>query len=51
MSFDDLKENGSEAEVKAAGKYRQQGKTYQVVDGDVIYWKSGFVLDLRGERS
>lgn len=29
MSYDDLKENGSEAAVKAAGKLRQQGKPYE----------------------
>lgn len=27
MAFEDLKENGNESAVKAAGKYRQQGKT------------------------
>lgn len=39
MSYTDLKELGSEAEVKAAGKYRQEGKTYEVQDGDVIFFK------------
>jgi ribosome-binding ATPase YchF (GTP1/OBG family) len=29
MSYDDLKELGSEAAVKAAGKVRQQGKPYE----------------------
>jgi Protein of unknown function (DUF933) len=29
MSHDDLKEYGSEAAVKAAGKLRQQGKPYE----------------------
>jgi len=29
MSFNDLKEHGSEATVKAAGKLRQQGKPYE----------------------
>ena len=29
MSYDDLKEYGSEASVKAAGKLRQQGKPYE----------------------
>lgn len=29
MSYTDLKENGSEAAVKAAGKLKQQGKTYE----------------------
>jgi len=41
MAFDVLKELGSEAEVKAAGKYRQEGKTYEVQDGDVIFYKIG----------
>lgn len=39
MKFEDLKENGNEAAVKAAGKYRQEGKTYVVQDGDVIFFK------------
>lgn len=39
MSFSDLKEHGSEAAVKAAGKLRQQGKpydskhTYRILEG------------------
>ncbi|KAG8933253.1 hypothetical protein FRC02_012239 [Tulasnella sp. 418] len=41
MSYDDLKEYGSESNVKAAGKLRQQGKPYEMVDGDIAYWKSG----------
>ena len=36
MSFDDLKEHGTEAAVKAAGRYRQEGKAYEVQDGDVM---------------
>mmetsp|Transcript_1889 Transcript_1889/g.2084 ORF Transcript_1889/g.2084 Transcript_1889/m.2084 type:complete len:400 (-) Transcript_1889:244-1443(-) len=39
MAFDDLKELGTEGAVKAAGKYRQEGKTYEVKDGDVIFFK------------
>eukprot|EP01024_Parvocaulis_polyphysoides_P072703 TRINITY_DN925_c0_g1_i6.p1 TRINITY_DN925_c0_g1~~TRINITY_DN925_c0_g1_i6.p1 ORF type:complete len:390 (-),score=78.24 TRINITY_DN925_c0_g1_i6:578-1747(-) len=39
MKYDDLKELGSEGAVKAAGKYRQEGKNYIVNDGDVIYFK------------
>ncbi|GMS82880.1 hypothetical protein PENTCL1PPCAC_5055 [Pristionchus entomophagus] len=35
----DLIELGDETKVKAAGKYRQQGKTYVVEDGDVIQFK------------
>ncbi|KAK7051028.1 hypothetical protein VNI00_005140 [Paramarasmius palmivorus] len=41
MSYEDLKEHGSEAAVKAAGKLRQQGKPYEMVDGDIAYWKAG----------
>lgn len=39
MCFADLKELGSENAVKAAGKYRQEGKLYEVNDGDVIFFK------------
>jgi len=39
MKFEDFKNEGSEAGAKAAGKYRQQGKTYVVDDGDIIYFK------------
>ncbi|XP_076814102.1 obg-like ATPase 1 [Clavelina lepadiformis] len=39
MKFSDFKEGGSEAAVKAAGKYRQQGRNYIVEDGDIIYFK------------
>ncbi|CAK5268792.1 unnamed protein product [Mycena citricolor] len=41
MAFDDLKELGSEAAVKAGGKVRQQGKPYEMIDGDIAYWKAG----------
>jgi len=39
MKFADFKEHGSEAGVKAAGGYRQQGKNYIVDDGDIIFFK------------
>ncbi|GAQ86894.1 GTP-binding protein [Klebsormidium nitens] len=39
MKFDELKELGSESAVKAAGKYRQEGKTYVIQDGDIIFFK------------
>ncbi|KAI1315656.1 Obg-like ATPase [Mortierella claussenii] len=39
MKMNDLKELGSEAAVKAAGKYYSKGKEYAVEDGDVIYFK------------
>lgn len=39
MNYTDLKELGSEAAVKAGGKYTQKGKEYVVQDGDIIYFK------------
>lgn len=39
MTFDELKEKGSENAMKAAGRYRQEGKLYEVQDGDVIFFK------------
>lgn len=39
MKFDDFKELGNEAAVKAAGKYYQKGKDYIVQDGDIIFFK------------
>ena len=27
------------AEIKAAGKYRQEGKLYEVQDGDIIHFQ------------
>ncbi|XP_017890297.1 adenylate kinase 9 isoform X2 [Ceratina calcarata] len=39
MKFEDFKNEGSEAAVKAAGKYRQQGRNYVVEDGDIIFFK------------
>ncbi|KAI9510734.1 P-loop containing nucleoside triphosphate hydrolase protein [Russula earlei] len=41
MAYADLHEHGSEAAVKAAGKLRQQGKPYEMIDGDIAYWKAG----------
>ena len=39
MSYEDLKELGSEQAVKAAGKLRTEGKTYVMQDGDVVEFK------------
>ena len=50
MKFEDLKENGSEANVKAAGKYRQQGKQYVVEDGDIILFKFNAGAGLSGKK-
>ena len=41
MKYDDLLEHGSELEVKAKGLYRQQGKEYMMLDGDIVYFKIG----------
>ena len=38
-SVDDLRELGSEAHIKEAGKIRQEGKDYVVQDGDVLFFK------------
>ena len=38
-TVDDLREYKSEAAIKAAGKYRQEGKEYVVQDGDVLFFK------------
>jgi obg-like ATPase 1 len=43
MNFEDLKEYGSEAGVRGAGKYLSKGKDYVVQDGDIIYFKAGQV--------
>jgi ribosome-binding ATPase YchF (GTP1/OBG family) len=37
--YDDLVEYGTEAAIKAAGKYRIEGKEYIVQDGDVIFFR------------
>lgn len=39
--FEDLKEAGSEAGVKAAGKYMTKGKEYVIEDGEICLWKHG----------
>ncbi|KAI8901900.1 P-loop containing nucleoside triphosphate hydrolase protein [Globomyces pollinis-pini] len=41
MQFADLKQHGSEAAVKSAGRYLMKGKDYLVQDGDIIYFKFG----------
>ncbi|MBQ9205821.1 MAG: redox-regulated ATPase YchF [Treponema sp.] len=38
-SVEDLRQYGSEAEIKAHGKYRQEGKEYVVQDGDCMFFK------------
>ena len=39
VSFEDLDALGSMAEARAAGKVRQEGKEYVMVDGDVVEFK------------
>ena len=39
FKYDDLKEYGSAAEVRAPGKVRTEGKEYIVQDGDIMYFK------------
>jgi len=50
MKFEDFKEQGSESAVKAAGKYRQQGKAYVVEDGDIILFKFNAGAGLGGGK-
>jgi obg-like ATPase 1 len=37
--YDDLEKLGSEQEVKKEGKVRCEGKNYEVLDGDIIFFK------------
>ena len=39
MSYDDLKEYGTELKVKEAGKMRLEGKEYKMQDGDICYFR------------
>ncbi|KIZ03209.1 hypothetical protein MNEG_4746 [Monoraphidium neglectum] len=42
VAYDDFRSlatSKSMAEVKAAGKYRQEGKAYVVADGDIIHFQ------------
>eukprot|EP01132_Coremiostelium_polycephalum_P000946 gene946-1198_t len=41
MAYDDFFALKSESEVKAAGKYRMEGKNYVVNDNDIIFFKFG----------
>jgi len=43
MKYVEYKELGSEGAVKAAGKYKQEGKNYTVIDGDIIFFKANTV--------
>ncbi|KAK2140355.1 hypothetical protein LSH36_1381g00000 [Paralvinella palmiformis] len=50
MKYDDFKEAGSEAAVKAAGKYKQKGRDYVVEDGDIIHFKFNAGAGLSGKK-
>jgi len=50
MKFVDFKEHGSEAGVRAAGGYRQQGKEYVVEDGDIIFFKFNAGAGLKDKK-
>lgn len=39
MAYADFHEHESEQAVKKAGKYKLQGKTYEVMDGDICFFK------------
>jgi len=41
MAIDDLMQKGSVAAMKEAGRWRQEGKMYEVKDGDCIEFKVG----------
>jgi obg-like ATPase 1 len=40
-NYDDLKELGDEAAVKAKGKVLTKGRDYEVADGDIILFRAG----------
>ena len=42
MKFEDLDRLGSENEVKAEGLYLQKGRDYEVLDGDIMFFKFNF---------
>ena len=39
MSYEDLKQQGSEKSVKEAGRMRLEGKEYVMQDGDICYFR------------
>jgi len=41
MHFEDYKAIGSEGGCRAQGKLIQQGKNYEVLDGDIMFFKTG----------
>jgi obg-like ATPase 1 len=51
MSFDDFKEYGGEQDVRKAGKYRSQGRDYEVNDGDIMYFKASAITQSKKETA
>ena len=45
MKFDDLDRLGTTQDVKDEGLYRQQGKTYLCLDGDIMLFKFNVTAD------
>lgn len=41
FKYDDLRELGDEAAVKAGGKLQTKGKEYVMEDGDIVLFKAG----------
>eukprot|EP00453_Perkinsus_chesapeaki_P003681 CAMPEP_0185923736 /NCGR_PEP_ID=MMETSP0924C-20121207/11541_1 /TAXON_ID=321610 /ORGANISM="Perkinsus chesapeaki, Strain ATCC PRA-65" /LENGTH=57 /DNA_ID=CAMNT_0028657701 /DNA_START=1 /DNA_END=174 /DNA_ORIENTATION=+ len=37
--YEDIRELGDESAVKSAGKLHQNGKNYEVQDGDICFFK------------
>ncbi|CAH8871947.1 unnamed protein product [Trichobilharzia szidati] len=50
MSYEDFRTEGSEAAVKAAGKYKQKGRDYIVEDGDIILFKFNAGAGLQAKK-
>jgi len=50
QSYADLNRLGSEMAVKAEGLYKQQGKEYEVVDGDVMFFKFNVTAPKKKEK-
>ncbi|KAL5006093.1 hypothetical protein ScPMuIL_017251 [Solemya velum] len=50
MAYQDFKEHESEANCKAAGKYKQKGRDYVVEDGDIILFKFNAGAGLKDKK-
>ena len=48
MKYEDLDRLGTENEVRAEGLYMQKGRDYEVLDGDIIYFK--FNVTAKGSK-